>query len=250
MRYRRLGDCGLLVSVVALGTATYGGPVSAPTAVQIIRRAHDGGVNLFDTADEYQEGRAELALGQALTGIPRDSVVLATKVFFPVGDGANQRGLSRKHIMESIDASLRRLAMDYVDLYQCHRYDENTPLHETCRTMNDLVRSGKVLYWGVSEWTPTQIEQAALLCRGNGWVGPISNQAQYSALWRAIEPHVMTACQEFGLGVLAWSPLAFGVLTGRYGSDREVAPTSRVGQELDSGQGATLSPRYWTRFNI
>ena len=181
---RALGDA---VSTVGLGSwLTYGGSVEEATARACMRRAYELGVTFFDTANVYARGRAEEVVGRAIKDFARDSIVLATKVYFPMGDGPNDRGLSRKHIRMQIDASLRRLDVEYVDLYQCHRYDEDTPLDETCGAMNDLVRTGKILYWGVSEWNADQITAACTLARENGWAEPISNQPQYSALWRHV----------------------------------------------------------------
>ena len=219
MRYRQLGTSGMHVSAVGLGSwLTYGGSVEEATAVACIRRAYQLGVTFFDTANVYGGGRAEEVVGRALRDLPRDSLVLATKVFFPMGPSPNDQGLSRKHIRVQIDASLQRLEVEYVDLYQCHRYDVHTPLEETCAAMNDLVRAGKILYWGVSEWNPDQIAAACMLAAARGWAAPISNQPQYSALWRRVEPRVFPVCREYGLGNVVLSPLAMGVLTGKYTS--------------------------------
>ena len=224
MRYRQVGRWGMRVSTVGLGSwLTYGGSVEEATALACLHRAYELGVTFFDTANVYAGGRAEVIVGRAVKAFGRDTVVLATKVFFPMGNGPNDRGLSRKHIRMQIDASLRRLDVDYVDLYQCHRYDPHTPLEETCGAMNDLVRAGKILYWGVSEWSADQIAAACSLARQHGWAAPISNQPQYSALWRQAERGVFQACREFGLGNVVWSPLAQGVLTGKYTAAR-VAP--------------------------
>jgi voltage-dependent potassium channel beta subunit len=217
MRYRQLGKWGMQVSAVGLGSwLTYGGSVEEDTARACVRRAYERGVTFFDTANVYGGGRAEEVVGRAIRDFPRDALVLATKVYFLMGPGPNDRGLSRKHIRAQIDASLRRLGVEYVDLYQCHRYDPHTPLEEPCGAMNDLVRAGKILYWGVSEWNPDQIAAAVATARGNGWAVPVSNQPQYSALWRRVERGVFPACREFGLGNVVWSPLAMGVLTGKY----------------------------------
>jgi aryl-alcohol dehydrogenase-like predicted oxidoreductase len=205
------------VSAVALGSwLTYGSSVEEETARACMRRAYELGVTFFDTANVYARGRAEEVVGRAIKDFARDGIVLATKVFFPMGDGPNDRGLSRKHIRTQIDASLRRLDVQYVDLYQCHRYDVHTPLEETVEAMNDLVRGGKILYWGTSEWNPDQIAAACGLARARGWAEPVSNQPQYSALWRRVEPRVFPVCREFGLGNVVWSPLAMGILSGKY----------------------------------
>jgi aryl-alcohol dehydrogenase-like predicted oxidoreductase len=201
------------VSTVGLGSwLTYGGSVEEATARACMRRAYELGVTFFDTANVYARGGAEEVVGRAIKDFARDSIVLATKVYFPMGDGPNDAGLSRKHIRMQIDASLRRLDVEYVDLYQCHRYDQDTPLDETCGAMNDLVRAGKILYWGVSEWNADQITAACTLAAERGWAIPISNQPQYSALWRNVQRDVFPACREFGLGNVVWSPLAAGMM--------------------------------------
>ncbi|MBW3644306.1 MAG: aldo/keto reductase family protein [Actinobacteria bacterium] len=229
MRYRRLGHAGVEVSVVGLGSwLTYGGSVEEETAATCIRRAFDQGVNFFDTANVYAGGRAEEVVGRTLADLRRDDYVLATKVYFPVGNGPNDSGLSRKHVWEQVHHSLRRLGVDYIDLYQCHRYDPETPLEETCRVMDDLVRTGKVLYWGTSEWSADQLRSAVELCRSHGWSAPTSNQPQYSALQRRIEPAVLPTSEELGIGNVVWSPLAMGVLTGKYRSVDEVPEGSRA----------------------
>lgn len=224
MEYRRIGRSGLHVSAVGLGSwLTYGGPVEEEAARACVERAYDHGVVFFDTANVYGRGRAEEVVGRALAPYPRDSYVLATKVFFPMGDGPNDRGLGRKHVHQQCAASLTRLGVETIDLYQCHRWDEETALEETCRAMDDLVRQGKILYWGVSEWTPGQIEDAFDLCYEMGWVPPISNQPEYSALQRRIEREILETTDRLGMGNVVWSPLAQGVLTGKY-RGRESAP--------------------------
>jgi aryl-alcohol dehydrogenase-like predicted oxidoreductase len=214
---------------------TYGGSVEEDTAIACIRRAFERGVNLFDTANVYAGGRAEAILGRALRGIPREEVVLATKVFFPMGEGPNGGGLSRKHVMEQCHASLRRLEVDYVDLYQCHRFDGSTPLEETCRAMNDLIGRGKVLYWGVSEWSPDQMADVVAVCERERLHPPISDQPRYSLLERGVESGVLDTCATLGLGVLAFSALAQGVLTGKYRSADEVPPGSRASDPAGAG---------------
>lgn len=233
MEYRQLGSCGVRVSAVSLGSwLTYGGSVEEATAAECMHVAYEAGVNLFDTANVYMRGRSEEVVGRALARYPRDSYVLATKVFFPMGDGPNDRGLSRKHIHEQVRHSLRRLGTDYIDLYQCHRYDETTPLAETCAAMHDLITAGHILYWGVSEWTADQINAAVELCEERGWRAPVSNQPQYSALWRKIERDgVLAACDRHGLGNIVWSPLAMGVLTGKYLPGSAPAVGSRAATE-------------------
>lgn len=217
MRYRSLGHSGLHISVVGLGSwLTYGGTVGADQTRACVREAWDSGVNFIDTANVYARGAAEEVLGPILKELPRDQLVLASKVYFPMGQTVTERGLSRKHIRDQVHHSLRRLQVEYIDLYQCHRYDVTTPLEETCEMMNDLIRAGKILYWGVSEWNADQISAAVTLCRARGWSAPISNQPQYSALWRRIEDPVLPVCERFGLGNVVWSPLAMGILTGKY----------------------------------
>jgi voltage-dependent potassium channel beta subunit len=235
MRYRRLGRAGVKVSTVSLGSwLTYGGSVEEDTATACIHRAYELGVNFFDTANAYARGRSEEVVGAALRQFPRESYVLATKVYFPMGDGPNDSGLSRKHVWEQCHASLRRLGVDHIDLYQCHRYDEATPLEETCRVMDDLIRQGKVLYWGVSEWTADQIASAHHLCRAEGLHPPASNQPQYSALYRRVEKRVLPVSEELGIGNVVWSPLAQGVLTGKYTSVADLPEDSRAAGESGS----------------
>lgn len=232
MRYEALGSSGLQVSVVALGSwLTYGGSVDKDGAEACIHRAYDLGVTFFDTANEYARGRAEEVVGTALAAMPRSSYVLATKVFFPMGDRPTERGLSRKHVFDQVHASLRRLGTDYIDVYQCHRFDPLTPVAETCSVMNDLIRAGKVLYWGTSEWTGQQIAEAVFACHANGWDRPISNQPQYSLLYRQIETDSLPVARALGLGTVAWSPLAMGVLTGKYRSVDDIPPGSRAASD-------------------
>jgi aryl-alcohol dehydrogenase-like predicted oxidoreductase len=243
MEYRRLGEAGLQVSTVGLGSwLTFGGTVEERTARDCIRRAYELGVSFFDTANVYGRGQAERVMGAALAEFPRDSFVLATKVYFPMGDGPNDEGLSRKHVFEQCHASLERLGVEYVDLYQCHRYDDETPLEETCGIMNDLVRQGKVLYWGVSEWTADQIRRAVELCRVRGWSSPSSDQPEYNALQRRIEKDVLPTTGELGLGNVVWSPLAQGVLTGKYVSLSDVPAGSRAAGRHAGFMGRYLRP--------
>ncbi len=216
MQHRHLGNSGLLVSELSYGNwITHGSQVEKEAAHACVKAALDEGITTFDTADVYAATRAEEVLGEALAGERRQGLEICTKVYWPTGPGPNDRGLSRKHIFESIHGSLRRLRTDYVDLYQAHRFDVSTPLEETMTAFADLVRQGKVLYLGVSEWTAEQIERAASLARELK-VPLISNQPQYSMLWRVIEAEVVPACEKLGLGQIVWSPLAQGVLTGKY----------------------------------
>src|SRR3954464_7863319 len=225
MRYRRLGASGLKVSEVSLGSwLTYGGHVADRAAQACIHRAYELGVNLFDTADAYRHGAAERLVGSALRRYARESYVLATKVYFPMGEGPNDRGLSRKHIVESCEASLDRLGVDYIDLYQCHRFDTETALEETLRALDDLVSAGKVLYVGVSEWSADELEEARDLA-DRLLLRPIrSNQPQYSLLWRHIEQDVVPVSERLGIGQIVWSPLPPGRLTSKY---RAGEPTPR-----------------------
>ena len=217
MQHRFLGRSGLKVSEISYGNwITHGSQVAEDAAVACVRAALDVGITTFDTADVYAGGRAESVLGRALQDQPRESLEIFTKVYWPSGEGVNDRGLSRKHIMASIDASLTRLQTDYVDLYQAHRYDHETPLEETLRAFDDLVRSGKVRYVGVSEWSAPQIREAIAIAERMGFDRLISNQPQYSALYRVIEAEVVPACEELGLSQIVWSPIAQGVLTGKY----------------------------------
>ncbi|MFI5403414.1 MAG: aldo/keto reductase family protein [Planctomycetota bacterium] len=217
MEYRRLGHSGLKVSAIGLGTwLNFGDHLGDREAGRIVRRALEGGVNLIDTADAYADGKAEDQLGRVLEGVRRESYVLATKAFFPMGTGPNDKGLSRKHLFESVHASLRRLRTETIDLFQCHRHDPETPVEETVRAFGDLIRQGKVHYWGVSVWTAAQIEEAVAAARAVGAPPPASNQPPYSLLNREIEADVVPACRRHGLGILPFSPLAQGVLTGKY----------------------------------
>ena len=206
------------MSEIAYGNwLTHGEHLDEDPATACVREALDRGITTFDTADVYALGRAEEMLGRAIRGVRRESLEICTKVFMPVGDGPNDRGLSRKHVMEACHASLRRLGTDYVDLYQAHRYDESTPLEETLVAFDDLVRQGKVLYVGVSEWTAEQIRSGLDLAAELGLRSRmVSNQPQYSMLWRVIEPEVLPLCEKAGVGQFIWQPLAQGVLTGKY----------------------------------
>jgi aryl-alcohol dehydrogenase-like predicted oxidoreductase len=217
MQYRTLGHSGLRLSVIGIGSwLTFGNTVDRDTSRACILQAWEGGVNFIDTANVYAKGAAEEVLAPIVRELNRDALVLATKVYFPMGESVNERGLSRKHIRDQVHHSLRRLGVEYIDLYQCHRFDQATPIEESCEMMNDLVRAGKVLYWGVSEWNADQIAAVVTLCRARGWAVPVSNQPQYSALWRRIEARVLPVCEEYGVGNVVWSPLAMGILSGKY----------------------------------
>lgn len=216
MNHRHLGQSGLVVSEISYGNwITHASQIEKDAAIACVRAALDEGITTFDTADIYAKTKAEEVLGEALAGQRRQGLEIFTKVYWPTGPGMNDRGLSRKHIMEAIDGSLRRLRTDYVDLYQAHRYDFETPLEETMLAFADLVRRGKVLYVGVSEWTAEQIGRAAALARDLK-IPFISNQPQYSMLWRVIEAEVIPVCEKLGMGQIVWSPMAQGVLSGKY----------------------------------
>jgi aryl-alcohol dehydrogenase-like predicted oxidoreductase len=226
MRYRRLGRSGVRVSEVVLGSwLTYGSSVDEDGTRACVKAALDAGVQTFDTADVYAGGRAEEVLGRALAGVPRKDLVLASKVFWPMGPGPNDRGLSRKHVTESCHASLRRLQTDYLDVYQCHRFDPEVPLEETVRAMEDLVRAGRILHWGTSVWSGAQVTEGVRLARAANGYGPVVNQPEYSLLDRSIEAEVLPACRREGVGQWVFSPLAQGVLTGKYSSGRRAAGT-------------------------
>ncbi len=241
MDHRHLGTSGMKVSEITYGNwITHGSQVEDGNALACVRAALDAGITTFDTADIYANGAAETVLGRALAGERRASVEILTKVYWPTGPGGpNDSGLSRKHIMESIDASLTRLGTDYVDLYQAHRYDVATPLEETMRAFADVVRAGKALYVGVSEWTAEQIRDGQAFARDLG-IPLVSNQPQYSMLWRVIEADVVPASREQGLSQIVWSPIAQGVLTGKYLPGAPPPPGSRA---TDDKGGARMISR-------
>jgi voltage-dependent potassium channel beta subunit len=218
MHYRRLGRSGLKVSEISLGAwVTFGSQIDEEMASQLLHGAYDEGVNYFDNADAYGNGQAELVMGKAIKDLPREALVISSKVFWPTMPGPNGRGLSRKHIRESIHASLQRLDTDYVDLYFCHRYDPDTPIEEVVFTMNTLIQQGKILYWGTSEWTPAQISQAFGVARQYNLIPPTVEQPQYSMLHRGkFETEIAPLAKELGLGLTTFSPLYFGILTGKY----------------------------------
>ena len=230
MKFRNLGASGLKISEITLGNwITHGSQVEADIAKATVNTALDLGITTFDTADVYAATKAESVLGEALKGQRREGLEIFTKVFWPTGPGANDRGLSRKHIIESCHGSLRRLQTDYIDLYQAHRFDYETPLEETLRAFDDLVRQGKVHYIGVSEWTADQIRAAVEIADDLGLDRIVSSQPQYSMLWRVIEAEVVPTSMELGIGQIVWSPIAQGVLTGKY----------KPGQPLPEGSRAT-----------
>lgn len=242
MEFRHLGRSGLKVSEIAYGNwLTHGSQVEEDAALACVQAALDVGITTFDTADAYAGTRAETVLGKALAGEPRDSYELFTKVYWPTGEGANDRGLSRKHILRSCEASLQRLNTDYVDLYQAHRYDHETPLAETLRAFDDLVRQGKVLYVGVSEWRAGEIAEALRIADEMGFDRLVSNQPQYNMLWRVIEAEVVPLCEREGVGQIVWSPIAQGALTGKYLPGQQPPAGSRG---TDDKGGADMIARF------
>lgn len=229
MKYRRLGATGLKVSEITYGSwLTFGSQVELDAAKEIVEKAFALGINSFDTADVYKRGEAETLLGQILPKRRRSEYVLATKAFWPMSDHPTDRGLSRKHLFDSVDSSLDRLNLGYVDIFYCHRFDPETPLAETCEAFDDLIRLGRILYWGTSEWTAPQIREAQTLCRSKGWHAPVVNQPYYNLLGRGIEAEILPTCVEFGMGTANFSPLAQGVLSGKY-SGGKVPAGSRGG---------------------
>ena len=241
METRNLGRSGLKITEIAYGNwITHGSQVEEDAALACVRQALDVGITTFDTADVYAGTRAESVLGTALAGERREGLEIFTKVYWPTGPGHNDHGLSRKHILESIDGSLSRLGTDYVDLYQAHRYDHETPLEETMLAFADVVRSGKALYIGVSEWRAEEIREAAALAR-ELHVPLVSNQPQYNMLWRVIESEVVPTCEELGLGQVVWSPIAQGVLTGKYLPGQPPPAGSRA---TDQAGGADFVSRW------
>lgn len=217
MQYRRLGRSGLKVSEISLGSwLTYGKSVDDNVAEKTIHRAYELGVNFFDSANAYERGQGETVLAKALKGFPRHSYVITTKAFWPMGDGPNDRGLSRKHVFEQVHASLKRMELDYVDIFYCHRYDPDTPVYETLRVIDDLIRQGKILYAGVSEWTAAQIEEAVATADKYLLDRIVVNQPGYNMLHRQIEEEIIPVSKKYGIGQVVFSPLAQGVLTGKY----------------------------------
>ncbi len=242
MRYRRIGKWGIKVSEVSIGTwLTYGGHVDEQNSIEQIRYAYDKGINFFDTANVNALGRSEEVLGKAISHIRRDSLVLATKVFFEMGQGPNDRGLSRKHVTEQCNASLKRMGTDYIDLYQCHRYDPGTPLEELVMTMDILTRQGKILYWGVSEWPADKIKEACELSEKMNAPPPIANQPCYNMFARNIEPAILPVSEKCGMGQVVYSPLAQGALTGKYKPGEPHPEGSRASREKEG---------YWLRGDL
>ena len=240
MHYRRLGRTGIKVSEISLGAwVTFGAQISDKTAIELVREAYDAGVNYFDDADMYAKGRAEEVLGMAVKDIPRETIILSSKVFFPSFEGVNGRGLSRKHITESIHASLKRLGQDYLDIYFCHRYDPDTTVEEVVQTMDILVRQGKILYWGTSEWDVFHLTQAITFARDNGLIPPAVEQPKYNLMNRShVENDLAPLCQEFGIGLTTFSPLNYGILSGKYNDG------------IPAGSRATLEETTWLQERI
>lgn len=218
MNYRKMGKTGLKLSEISLGAwVTFGDQIDQKRASDLLHTAYDQGVNFFDNADIYADGEAEEVMGKSISDLPREALVISSKVYWKTMPGPNGRGLSRKHIMESCHASLKRLKTDYLDLYFCHRYDEETPLEEVVRAMDDLIRQGKVLYWGTSEWRAAQIAQAHDIAHQWGLYPPMVEQPQYNMLSRGkVEDELVPSADELGFGMVTWSPLRFGILTGKY----------------------------------
>jgi aryl-alcohol dehydrogenase-like predicted oxidoreductase len=242
MEFRHLGRSGMIVSEISYGNwLTHGSQVEADQATACVKEALEVGITTFDTADVYAQTRAESVLGEALSGVRRESYELFTKVYWPTGPGKNDRGLSRKHILEACNGSLKRLQTDHIDLYQAHRFDYETPLEETLRAFDDLVRAGKVNYIGVSEWKASEISQALEIADKMGFDRIVSSQPQYSMLWRVIEAEVVPLCEKEGIGQVVWSPIAQGVLTGKYLPGQEPPAGSRA---TDENGGANMISRW------
>jgi voltage-dependent potassium channel beta subunit len=240
MHYRRLGRSGLKVSEISLGSwVTFGSQIDEATAIEIFREAYDQGVNYFDNADIYANGQAEAVMGKAIKGLPREALVLSSKVFWATMPGPNGRGLSRKHIMESVNASLKRLGTDYLDLYICHHFDPDTLIDEIIYTMDILVRQGKVLYWGTSEWRAWQLTAAFLSAKDNHLTPPTVEQPQYNMFHRKrVENFLTPVCREQGIGLTTFSPLYYGILSGKYNDG------------IPTGSRAALESMAWMRDRI
>ncbi len=240
MHYRRLGRSGLKVSEISLGAwVTFGNQLDEAMASDLLHAAYEAGINFFDNADVYAGGQAEVVMGKAIQDLPREALVLSSKVFGPTMPGPNGRGLSRKHILESLHASLRRMQVEYLDLYFCHRYDPDTPIEEIVFTMTDLIRQGKILYWGTSEWEAAQVAQAIGVARQYGLIAPSMEQPQYNLFHRKrVELDLWPLCKEFGLGLTTWSPLYSGILTGKYNDG------------IPTNSRAALEEMGWVRDNL
>jgi voltage-dependent potassium channel beta subunit len=240
MHYRRLGKSGLKVSEISLGAwVTFGSQIDEQTAYDLVHNAYDAGVNFFDNADVYANGQAEIVMGKAIKALQRETLVISSKVFSPTMPGPNGRGLSRKHVTESINASLKRLGTDYLDLYYCQRYDPDTPLEEVVYTMTHLIEQGKILYWGTSDWTGAQISRVFGVARQYNLIPPTMEQPQYSMFHRKrVEDEIAPLARELGLGLTTYSPLYFGILTGKYNDG------------VPEGSRATLENMAWMKENL
>lgn len=234
MKYRQMGDTGLRVSEISLGAwLTYGGSVQDNTAADCLRTAIEHGINFIDVADIYAMGQAESVVGEVIKDYTRSDLVISSKAFWPMSDNINNRGLSRKHLHESVDKSLKRLGTDYLDMYFCHRFDTTVQVEEVVRAMDDLVHAGKVLYWGTSVWDENNLNSAVETARRFNAYPPKVEQPRYNMLDRHIEPHIVPACAQHGIGIVVWSPLAQGLLTGKY---NDGLPANARGNE--GGQAA------------
>jgi voltage-dependent potassium channel beta subunit len=240
MHYRRLGRSGLKVSEISLGAwVTFGTQVDQKLASELIHTAYEAGINYFDNADAYGNGQAELLMGEAIRDLPREGLVVSSKVFWPTMPGPNGGGLSRKHILESAHASLKRFGTDYLDLYFCHRFDPDTPVDEVARAMDDLVHQGKVLYWGTSEWRAWQISSAFNAAESHHLVPPAIEQPQYNMFHRErVETELASLCKDLGIGLVTFSPLYYGILTGKYNDG------------IPQGTRAALADYGWVRDRI
>jgi voltage-dependent potassium channel beta subunit len=240
MHYRRLGKSGLKVSEIALGAwITIGSQIDEKISSDLIHAAYDQGINFFDNADAYANGQAEIVMGKALKDLPREALVLSSKVFWPTMPGPNGRGLSRKHMTESLNASLKRMGVDYLDIYYCHRYDPDTPVEEVVYTMNSFIQQGKILYWGTSEWEASQITHARGIARQFNLIPSIVEQPQYNMFHRKrVEDEIAPVCRDFGIGLTTWSPLFYGILTGKYNDG------------IPEGSRASLENMSWIRDRI
>jgi voltage-dependent potassium channel beta subunit len=240
MHYRRLGRSGLKVSEISLGSwVTFGSQIDEETASTIMHAAYDAGINFFDNADMYANGQSEVVMGRAIKDLPREALVLSSKVFWPTMPGPNGRGLSRKHIVESVNASLKRMDTDYLDLYFCHRFDPDTPVDEIVFTMDSLIRQGKILYWGTSEWRAWQITAAFAVAAEHHLIPPTMEQPQYNMFHRMrVETELASICHDYGLGLTTWSPLYYGILTGKYN------------QGIPQGSRAAMDSMGWIRDRI
>ena len=240
MHYRRLGKSGLKVSEIALGAwITIGNQIDEKISSELIHAAYDQGINFFDNADAYASGQAETVVGKAIKDLPREALVLSSKVFWPTMPGPNGRGLSRKHMSESLHASLKRMQLDYLDIYYCHRYDPDTPVEEVVFTMNTFIQQGKILYWGTSEWEAAQICHARGIARQFNLIPPVVEQPQYNMFHRKrVEEELTPVCREFGIGLTTWSPLYYGILSGKYNDG------------IPEGSRASLENMSWIRNRI